>query len=130
MRLYTVHVRRPILDPGRDVQLVPEAFSWMAFLFAVPWALWHRLWLLAAALLLVEVGVAALWAELALSPLAEAIGSIGVSLVIGLFANDLRRFFLDRRGYVEAAVVGGDGAADAERRFFDLEPRLAAEALR
>ncbi len=130
MRIYTVHLRRPLLQPERDLQLVPEAFSWFAFLLPVVWALWHRLWLLAAALLALELALGALLTQLDLAPLVAGVISLGLALLVGLLANDLRRLSLDRAGYIEAAVVAGRDASEAERRFFDLEPRLAVEALR
>ena len=44
MRVYTVHMRRPALDPDADFRLVKEGFSWPAFFFSFLWALWSRLW--------------------------------------------------------------------------------------
>ena len=49
--VYTVHMRRPALDPGTRLRLVKEGFSWPAFFFSFVWALWSRLWLVAAGLL-------------------------------------------------------------------------------
>jgi Protein of unknown function (DUF2628) len=130
MRVYTVHMRRPALDPEEDFRLVKEGFSWPAFFFSFLWALWSRLWLVAAGLFAIEaVGSAGLshldgnfWAEAALS--------LGFAVMVGMFGNDLKRWTLFRRGYLEVAVVTGSTVDDAERRFWEQRPHLAAEFVR
>ena len=42
-----------------------------------------------------------------------------VQIGLGLWANDLRRAALARRGYVERAVVCGHDQAEAEQRYFN-----------
>jgi uncharacterized protein DUF2628 len=130
MRVYTVHMRRPALDPERDVHLVKEGFSWPAFFFSFIWALWCRLWLVAAGLLAVELAVSAVislmegnfWTRTALS--------LGFAVLVGMVGNDLKRWTLFRRGYLEAAVVTGSGIDAAERRFWEQRPHLAADLVR
>ena len=51
MRFYTVHILPGDPDPGDSIVLVEEGFCWPAFLLSPLWALWHRLWLVAAILL-------------------------------------------------------------------------------
>jgi hypothetical protein len=130
MHVYTVHVRRPVLDPSRDIQFVAEGFSLFALLLPVVWALWHRLWWLAAAFFAVDVAVAFVLSASAVTPLVAAIVSLGLAVLIGIYANDLRRYALSLAGFCEEAVVTGNSRAQAERRFFDGDRALAAEALR
>ena len=64
MRLYTVHIRRNSEAPDHEAILVRDGFSWGAFLFTLPWALWRRMWLgafliLLGALLIIPTSVAA-----------------------------------------------------------------------
>ena len=130
MRHYTVHLRRHGLDPDRDLVLVKEGFSWPAFLFSVLWALWHRLWLVAGLFFLVQAAlslVLALWTP---DPVSASAVSVGAALILAYIANDLRRWTLERRGFVETAVVAADGQDGAERRFLDGEPALAADLRR
>ena len=74
MRIYTVH-ESPFWAlaekavPGADVVLIAEGFCWPAALFTVLWAAWHRLWLVALAIL--GAG-AALDAASALVPIGDA----------------------------------------------------------
>jgi hypothetical protein len=130
MRVYTAHMRRPALDPEEDIRLVKEGFSWPAFFFSFVWALWRRLWLVAAGLFAVEMAVTGvisllegdLWTQTALS--------FGFAVLVGMFGNDLERWTLFRRGYLEVAVVTGSSIDAAERRFWEQRPHLAADLVR
>ena len=51
--------------------------------------------------------------------------SLGLAILVGMFANDLKRWTLFRRAILEVAVVTGDGIDAAERRFWDQRPQLA-----
>ena len=127
MRVYTVHLRRQGLDPDRDIMLVKEGFSWPALLFSVLWALWCRLWWVALGLLALQVALGGAVALLGLDPLSEAAISLGFAVIVGLVANDLKRWTLRRQGFVEVAVVIAGDRDAAERRFYDHNPQLAAE---
>jgi hypothetical protein len=127
MRVYTVHMRRPTLEPDRDIRLVKDGFNWPAFLFSVVWALWCRLWLVAA-ILLAAIGSAL--AALGADPLTQLSISVGGAVIVGLVANDLKRWTLFHRGFLEVGVVTGSNIDAAERRFWDQRPHLAADLVR
>ena len=127
MRLYTVHLRRHGLDPDRDLAAVKEGFCWPAFFFSVPWALWNRLWLVGLALLAAQAAVGGAVALLGLDPLSQGAATLGLAVIIGMSANDLRRWTLGRRGFDEAAVVTGGDADAALGRFLEDMPELAAD---
>lgn len=129
MRIYTVHVRRHGLDPDRDIVLVREGFAWMAFLLNAAWALWHRLWWLAAILIVIGAGIGGLEGASLLPPNAGAILSLAVATFAGLFGNDLRRRSLADRGFVAAAVVSGSDTEAALRRFLDEDPVFASDLI-
>jgi Protein of unknown function (DUF2628) len=118
MRLYTVHIRPVAGDDDPDVVLVPEGFSWFAFLLAPAYAAWHREWLGLVVYLVLAVGLAYPLQALGMSETAQAAANLALSLIVGWHAGDWRRWRLGRRGYRLAAVVAGRGAADAEYRFF------------
>jgi Protein of unknown function (DUF2628) len=130
MRVYTVHMRRPALDPEADFRLVKEGFSWPAFFFSFLWALWSRLWLVAAGLLALDLAANALLSLLDGNFWTQTALSLGLAILIGVFANDLKRWTLFRRGFLEVAVVTGNGIDAAERRFWDQRPQLAADLVR
>ena len=122
MRCYTVHVRPGSDRPDRDPVLVKEGFAWGAFFFSVIWALWHRMWVAAVALLailaLIDVG-----GDLAgLDPVSDFALGLAVALLIGWGANDWRRASLARQGFELAGIVAATGHDAALRRWFDLSP--------
>ena len=130
MRVFTVHIRRPPLDPEQDIRLVKEGFSWPAFFFTLLWALWCRLWLVAAGILAAEMLLNTLLGLLGADVLTSAAVSLAFSVLLGVFGNDLKRWTLFRSGYLEVAVVTGDDPDAAERRFWDERPGLAADLVR
>ena len=130
MRHYTVHLRRHGLDPDRDLVLVKEGFAWPAFFFSMLWALWLRLWLVAGFFFLIQAALTLVLAVWMPNPVSAAAVSVGLALILGYAANDLRRWTLGRQGFVETAVVAADDRDGAERRFLDDEPALAADLRR
>lgn len=126
MRIWTVHLPRGNDQPGRPPStptkppvLVPEGFSWITFLFALPWLLWHRLWLEAAAYLGVVLLMAALLPDWAGFPAALA-----VQFLLGAQAQDLRRAALARRGWPAAHVVAAPDEDLALARLLRARPDL------
>ncbi|MBL6946868.1 MAG: DUF2628 domain-containing protein [Rhodospirillales bacterium] len=123
MRVYTVHYRRDIA--GADFVLVKEGFCWPAFFVSVFWALWHRMWLVAGAIVAVSAAIGLVAAAFGVDPLSDAAISLALALLIGLFANDIRRWVLDRRGFSDEGVVVGDNEDAALERFLAKSPIMA-----
>lgn len=130
MRVYTIHMRRPLLDPERDIRLVKEGFCWPAFFFSLIWALWCRLWLAAAGILVAEMVLRAVLGLLGADVLTQGVVSFAFAVLLGVFGNDIKRWTLFRSGYLQVAVVTGSNRDAAERRFWDDRPSLAADLVR
>lgn len=130
MRVFTIHTRRGGLDPDRDIVVVKEGFCWPAFFFSVVWAVWCRLWLVALGLLVAESVVGAIMAWLSANAVTQAIVSVGLALIIGIIGNDLRRWTLGRRDFIESDIVVAADGDTAEHRFFERHPQLTAEYAR
>lgn len=132
MRLFTVHIQALSAAADGEAQFVPQGFSWAAFLLPVIWALWHRLWWLALALLAAQAAIGALIAPLAADPLSQSVIPVAAQLLFGVLANDWRRAILRRRGLVETALVAAPDRMAAEHRYFQsrfdrlLPPRRSA----
>ena len=130
MRVWTVHIPpggdTPARQPAAPV-LVREGFSWGAFLFGLPWLLANRLWLEAAGYLGLVLLLGALLPGYARLPVL-----LGLELLLGLEARDLRRAALARRGWTEAHVVSEATEDLALARLLaarpDLIPAAAAAA--
>ncbi len=127
MRFYSVHLRRHGLDPDRDIVLVKEGFSWPALLFSFLWALWHRLWLAAAAIFLAVTTLNAAVYWLRPDALSQAALSLGLGVIVGYLGNDFRRRKLTKLGFAFAGAVSGDDPDQALRRYLDNQPDLATD---
>ena len=113
MKTYSVHIRHHGLDLYRDLVVVKEGFNWPAFLFNIFWALWYRHWFLAIALLVIPLVIAILTNVIGLAPSGQTVLSIGWLVIVGMLANDVRRYYLDRNGFVEDGFAAGKTADDA-----------------
>lgn len=122
MRLYTVHIRQNSQAPDREAVLVKQGFAWPAFFFRFLWALFHRMWIAAAAIVVIEVALFGVIGAIGLDELSVATIGLGWNVMLGAWGNDLRRLQLRWHGYEEIATVGGRNLAAAERRLFDTIP--------
>jgi hypothetical protein len=122
MAVFTVHAPplRPadrVPDPERAL-FVRDGFSFSAFLFGPLWMLWHRMWLVLVAYLIVAGGLQAVLLVVGASPFAILATGFLIALLVGLEASTLRRVTLRRRRFKEVGLVGGNHREVAERRFF------------
>ena len=116
MRLYTAHLRA-----GRLPCLVREGFSVPALLFGPLWLLAHRAWIPAVIDL-------ALWGVAFALP-HTAVLWLGLAVAAGLLGQDLRRWSLERAGYVLAHVVAARDADQAFARLLGARTELATARL-
>lgn len=138
MGIYTIHLKpaaaaeiaanpESVDDSAlRGVKIIPECFSWGAFIFGPLWLLRHRLWL---ALALYALFFAFLWI---LPGLGEFTGFIPCVVIVahlylGVSAYSLREWKLSRSGFRLADVVVARGIDEAARRFFKQRLKLAGE---
>ncbi|HLF21444.1 MAG TPA: DUF2628 domain-containing protein [Aestuariivirga sp.] len=127
MAIYSVHSRPGA--PAEDSIFVKEGFAWAAFFFTLLWALWHRMWIVAAVAFSATAAIAAAASWLALGDLTVNLASLAVSLILGFEGNDLRRWSLARRGCREIGMAAGRDLGEAELRFFAaLAPGRYSEA--
>jgi hypothetical protein len=124
MLIYTVHEPgRPAkaLDERADgVVFIKEGFTAWGFLFGPLWLLFNALWFEFIFALLLSAGAAAWLIALGLNQeQASAIANFLLMLIIGFEGNSLRRWRLERKGYVFLASVVGKSFEECERRFFD-----------
>jgi hypothetical protein len=120
VRAWTVHLGRQKLP-----QLIPEGFSWGAFLFGPLWLLFSGAWIPAALQGLAYVAIVRL-----LPAGAGLAAGFGLALLVGFSGNDLRRWSLGLRGYVLSSVVMGRDMDAALSRLLERRPDLADAAAR
>ena len=134
MRYYTVHLPRA-LSQGVPAEgdraagagqalggalFVREGFNWLAFLFSIPWAIGHDLWLgalIMAAALAVIVGVPEIFA---MDWGSRAVLLIGYALFCGFNGNDWRRLGLAQSGWDLFSVIAARDRSHAVMRLARL----------
>ncbi|QXX75798.1 DUF2628 domain-containing protein [Methylovirgula sp. HY1] len=119
MSVYTVQAPIGTLgepEPERAVFL-REGFSWPAFVFALLWLVWHRLWAIVALWLVVE-GLL-VWLAMRHFGFGTTLTiALALRIVLGLEGNGLLRRKLAGRRYRLIDVVTAEAAETAERLFF------------
>lgn len=100
MRSWTIHLPPPGIQRQSAV-LIPEGFSFWAFLFGPLWLFRHSCWLAGAAAL-----VAFALTTQAPAPFDVAL-PLALALLLGFHGQDLRRWTLERRDMPESHVVLG-----------------------
>ncbi len=128
MNVYSIHVRGNSRDNDNKknqvakLVLVKDGYSLAATIFGPLWALVLGLWETAIIIFVFYTLMGFLISELIDGTNAAMAAQVGVAILIGIVANELRRWNLDRRGFEERDTVLGSDAADAERRFFEANP--------
>jgi Protein of unknown function (DUF2628) len=114
VRFWTAHIRS-----GAAPVLVREGFSWGALCFGPVWLALHRAWIAAVLTLAATILVIVLASGGATAALLTAL-----IVLLGLSGNDLRRWSLERRGFLLAQVVVARDELEALRRLLDRRPDL------
>ena len=118
MKNYYVLTPPGATDPERQTLFIRDGFSWLAFLFPLPWLLVRKLWLFAAiavAIYIIAIAVAE-YGGLDGLPIAY---TVILSLWTGLEGGHVRARWLERSGWdLKANVTAGD-IDEAEAAYFD-----------
>ena len=117
MKSFYVLTAPAATDPDRDTVFIRDGFSWMAFLFSLPWLLFRRLWLaavIAVALYLLSIYIAETY-KLDMLPIAF---SFLLSLWVSLEGGEARVRRLERLGWTVERVLAAQNVSDAEEIYF------------
>ena len=121
------------LDRAESLVFIKEGFTWSAAAFAPLWLLANKLWLgfgaYLAAIALIKTGAWLIGA----GPAGINAALIALHLLIGLEADNIKRWTLEWQGWQQAGTVNGRNAEECERRFFDdwlpRQPLIRPETL-
>lgn len=122
MALFTV------LEPPQGeidkVTFVKEGFAPGALVFTVLWALWHRMWVVAAILFSLLVAVSLSLSLLELDPLMASLLELAIGLIFGFEARKLWIMSLERSGYRNEGLIEASNQEAAELEYFASRPRM------
>jgi len=125
MKLFTV-LEPPDGKPDR-VAFIREGFAWAALAFTWIWALWHRMWVMAALLFaLSALLTVAVKLEL-LGPGLAATMDFAIALLFAFEARDLQLKSLERVGFRRAGLIQASTREAAELAFFAGRSPMAPE---
>ena len=123
MAIYTVHA--PV-STGTDVRttddkvvFVRDGFYVWAFLAALIWLIWHRLWLALIAYIAISVLAEIAFKWIGLGVEARFVIMFVFALLMGFEAGSLKRWKLSRGKWRQLAVISAKNEEEAEQRFFD-----------
>jgi hypothetical protein len=125
MRIYTVYVSKDLVS---DIVPIKEGFNWVAFLFALPWAAFNRLWFMVLGI--VFACACLVWFLLLLGGdfVVQTIAFLGLALIIGWTANDFKRQKLVGCGFKEGAILWADGKETAIARYGEIASNRGIKA--
>jgi Protein of unknown function (DUF2628) len=122
------------LDRAERLAFVKDGYNWVAAAWPPFWMLGQKLWWAFAAYLAIAVAITFGLAALGVSPTMVGLLFLALHLLIGLEADSIVRWNLDRTGWQVVGTVVGRNLAECERRFFDdwlpQQPIIRVAALR
>lgn len=124
MTIYAV-LEPPDGSPER-VTFVPEGFSWGALAFSFIWALWHRLWVVAALLFTLSTAFTIAANLELLGPGLASFLQLGISMLFAFEARGLQVNSLERAGFRPAGLIQASSPEAAELIYFNDRPPSAA----
>ncbi|MDX2290516.1 MAG: DUF2628 domain-containing protein [Hyphomicrobiaceae bacterium] len=120
------------IDRAEALVFIADGFDIVAAVFGPLWLAVNRMWSALAIYLAVAVALAIVLALAGAPAYWHLIVDASLSLMIGLEADSIRRWSLERRGFEQVGAVVGRNKAECERRFFETwlpgQPMLRAVA--
>jgi hypothetical protein len=107
------------LDRADRLAFVKDGYNWLAAAWPPLWMLAQRLWIALLAYVVVAAALSLGLSALGLPATVTALVFLGLHLLIGLEADTIMRWNLDRSGWQVVGTVVGRNLAECERRFFD-----------
>lgn len=113
MKIYTAHLKPNDPNPLEDIILVEEGFSWFAAIFHVFWALYNKMWKVAAIVFAIEMIFVILEVQGIITTSVADAARMGFLLMVGFWFNDWYRASLEEKGYILQAIVSGKNEDEA-----------------
>ena len=119
MNSYTVHINPAAATEERQVVFAKDGFAWLALFAPLLWMIYHRMWKVLVAYIVLLVALTFGLDLLAFSEVEVALMANGLNILVALQAGDLRVWELNNSGYETKAVVAAANEEEVEIRFFN-----------
>jgi hypothetical protein len=118
-------------DGNEDrVVFVKEGYAPWALVLTVLWALWHRMWVVAAILFVVLAGISVAAGSFGLDATLAGWIEFAVALVFGFEARRLWMLSLEKAGYRTAGLIEASNLEAAELDYFATRPANQRQAVK
>ncbi len=118
-KIYTVHINLNQEHAVEKAIFVREGFNFMAFIFGIAWALYHKMWFYSFIIGITMTLLGAANEQNWLQDDTILVLNTALNVIIGLWANDLRRNHLANKGYIISDIVVSDNELAAQQRYFE-----------
>lgn len=125
MQIYTVHTKSRLpsfvleKEEMERTVFVKEGFCWVAVLFTVLWACWHRMWRHGAILLVAALVLHLVFEGMDVAAPLRNLVILGALLIVGFEGNNWRREELEKQEYALSAVVAAENRDAAMFRYLE-----------
>lgn len=122
--IFTIYTNPSDRDEIENTEVVPEGFSWLAFIFPIIFLLYKKCWILAISWLALTTFAQYIILEVELNKLPYTIILFNAvtflaRILLGFHIYDYIRFKLERKGYILQDIIAEDNRNRALQRYFD-----------
>jgi len=110
MNIYSVYT--DTTKKKRDLLLIKQGFSFFASILNFAWALYHKMWLIAALAV-----IASVIANPAQPTYVVYAMNVSTLLIFGFFASDMREYYANKKGFKLCDIVLAHNEEEAEVRY-------------
>ena len=115
MKIYSVYTST---KENEEPIIIPQERSYIAGIFNLLWALYHRMWIVAGITILFNIAISILVAFVNYTSFAYVAES-SIILIYVLFASDMREYSAKYQGYKLADIVVASNEDEAEMKFYN-----------
>ncbi|MCE3231869.1 MAG: hypothetical protein K0R98_126 [Rickettsiaceae bacterium] len=118
MKIYTIHIDKNNPEYLERAEFIQEGFSLWAAVFLVFWAIFHRMWLCAAALIVANICFITMENSGIINHSVSLVLQLGFIAYVGFEANNWYRRSLERKGYEFYEIIAAKNIEEAKYKFF------------
>lgn len=115
MKIYSIYTSN---KEEEEPIIIPQERSYIAGIFNILWALYHRMWFVAGVTLIADIAL-----NIAIAYIDSKsffyVAEASLVIIYILFASDLREYSAKRMGYKLSDIIVASDEAEAEMKFYN-----------